>query len=215
MIITDTDPHTVVMQGGQIQAVEGGAGLLTLDVEVGHIIAIGGSGGMDVTETAGVTGGNQYTTAVGSVNMLDLVGLGMNSIDSEGSDTIVAGDGNETGVINGNAIVTGGAGTSQWSVNGTASIYTGTGSEFMTLGATANLVITGTNSFFQLNSNGGRQPGTRSTQVLLLSAHFQGGLCRCKYTQERPISPPPAVAMELSSIWTKVTPTSGALGDTI
>ena len=26
MIITDADPHTVVMQGGQIQAVEGGAG---------------------------------------------------------------------------------------------------------------------------------------------------------------------------------------------
>ncbi len=35
LIITDTDPHTVVLQGGQIQAVEGGAGLLTLDVKVG------------------------------------------------------------------------------------------------------------------------------------------------------------------------------------
>ena len=59
--------------------------MLTLNVKAGHIIAIGGSGGMDVTETAGVTGGNQYTTAAGSVNMLDLVGLGMNSIDSEGT----------------------------------------------------------------------------------------------------------------------------------
>ena len=58
-------------------------------------------------------------------------------------------------MINGKPTVTGGAGNSQWSVNGTASIYTGTGSEFMTLGATANLAITGTNDFFQLNTNGG------------------------------------------------------------
>ena len=113
LIITDADPHNVVMQGGQIQAVEGGAGLLSLDVEAGHIIAIGGSGGIDRHGDPGLTGGNQYTTAAGSVNTLDLVGLGMNSIDSEGIDTIIAGDGNETGVINGNATVIGGAGRQQ------------------------------------------------------------------------------------------------------
>ncbi len=89
------------------------------------------------------------------MNTLNLVGLGMNTIDSEGTDTIIAGDGNETGVINGNATVTGGAGNSQWSVNGTASIYTGTGSEFITLGSAASLAITGTNDFFELNTNGG------------------------------------------------------------
>ena len=154
LIITDSLLHTVVMQGNTILAVEGGAGLLTLTVDDGHIIAIGGSGGMNVTENA-TTGGNQYTTAAGSVNMLNLAGVGMNTIDSEGTDTIIAGNGNQSAQLNGTATVTGGAGNSQWSVNGTAAIDTGSGSAFMTVGTDAHLSITGTNSFFELNTNGG------------------------------------------------------------
>ena len=154
LIITDALAHDVVMQGNQILAVEGGGGLLTLTVNDGHIIAIGGSGGMHVTENA-TTGGNQYTTAAGSINILNLSGVGMNSIDSEGTDTIIAGNGNQSAQLNGTATVTGGAGDSQWSVNGTASIDTGSGSAFMALGATARLSITGTNTYFQLTTNGG------------------------------------------------------------
>ena len=153
LIISDSEAHSVTLVG-QIQAVESGAGLLTLNVEAGHIIAIGGSGGMHVTENA-TTGGNEYTTAAGSTNALLLYGVGMDSIDSEGIDYIFAGSGNQSGQLNGTASVIEGAGNSTWSVNGTAAIDTASGSTFMTLGATGNLVITGTNDFFSLTTNGG------------------------------------------------------------
>ncbi len=90
MIVTDALVHQVTLDGGQIQAVQGGAGHLSVDVWAGHIVVIGGAGGMDVTEH-GTTGGNQYTTAAGSVNSLSLLGVGMNLVDSEGIDTIIAG----------------------------------------------------------------------------------------------------------------------------
>jgi hypothetical protein len=153
LIIGDTEAHSVTLNG-QIQAIESGAGLLTLDVESAYIIAVGGSGGMDVTENA-TTGGNQYTTAAGSTNTLLLYGVGMDSIDSEGTDYIFAGDGNQCGQLNGTATVIGGAGNSSWSVNGTAAIDTASGSTFMTLGATGDLAITGTDDFFSLTTNGG------------------------------------------------------------
>jgi hypothetical protein len=155
LFITDALAHTVTLDGtGGINAVEGGAGLLTVYVDAGHVIIIGGAGGMDVIENA-TTGGNQYTTVAASTDTLDLVGVGEDTIDSEGNDTIIAGNGNQTAVINGTADVVGGAGNSYWTVNGSAAIDTGSGSAFMTLGAAANLAITGTNSFFELNSNGG------------------------------------------------------------
>ncbi|HEY0206774.1 MAG TPA: hypothetical protein VGC15_21800 [Acetobacteraceae bacterium] len=153
MIITDTLDHQVTLDGGQIQAVQGGAGHLSVDVWAGHVIVLGGSGGMDVTEHGG-TGGNQYTTAAGSVNSLSLAD-GMNLVDSEGTDTIT-GNGNETGVVNGTATITGGAGNSTWAINGTAKVTTGSGSEFLGLGtASSQVFVTGTQDFFRLDSNGG------------------------------------------------------------
>ena len=74
MIVADALAHQVTLSGGQIQAVQGGAGRLSLDVWAGHVVVIGGAGGMDVTERTGMTGGNQYTTAAGSVNSLSLLG---------------------------------------------------------------------------------------------------------------------------------------------
>lgn len=177
LIIGDADPHTVILDGGEIQAVQGGRGTLTLDVRTGHIIAVGGSGGMIVTETAGQTGGNKYTTAAGSVNVLNLAGVGMNTIDSEGTDTILAGDGNQTGIINGDAVVISGAGSSRWSVNGSASIQTGTTSTFMSLGATGSLAITGSNEFFELASNGGSATwNTSNSGVSVVGSASGGGL---------------------------------------
>ena len=109
---------------------------------------------MDVTENA-TTGGNEYTTAAGSTNALLLYGVGMDSIDSEGIDYIFAGSGNQSGELNGTASVIEGAGNSTWSVTGTAAIDTASGSTFMTLGAAGDLVITGTDDFFSLTTNGG------------------------------------------------------------
>ncbi|MGI4943103.1 MAG: beta strand repeat-containing protein [Janthinobacterium lividum] len=153
MIVTDALDHQVTLDGGQIQAVEGGAGQLSVDVWAGHIVVIGGAGGMDVAEHGG-TGGNQYTTAAGSVNSLSLAD-GMNLVDSEGTDTIT-GNGNETGVVNGTATITGGAGNSTWAINGTAKVTTGSGSEFLGLGtASSQVFINGEQDFFRLDSNGG------------------------------------------------------------
>ena len=152
---SDTSAHAVTLNGGAIQAVQGGGGLLTVDVVAGHIVAIGGSGGMVVNESAiSGTGGNQYTTAAGSVNALNLTGGG--SIDSEGSDSITVGDGNSSGQLNGTSVVVqAGQGTINWGVNGTSTIQAGVGSTFVSLGSTGNLTLTGANSFFKVDSGGG------------------------------------------------------------
>ncbi len=72
-IYTDALPHTINLNCGGVQAVEGGAGLLTVTAYAGHIIAIGGSGGMNYTEIA-PSGGNQITTAANSYNTIVLSG---------------------------------------------------------------------------------------------------------------------------------------------
>ena len=149
---TGSAPVTLVMQNGNYFAAQGGDGHLTIQDYQGHVIVIGGAGGLDFTEYPGV-GGNQITTAAGSTNRLNLEGG--DSIDSEGNDTILAGDYNDTAQIDGTATVTGGAGNSAWSVNGTASIWTGTGSAFINVGATGNVAVTGIQDYFSLSSNGG------------------------------------------------------------
>ena len=95
----DTTAHRVALNGGTIQAVQGGAGLLTVDVSAGHVVVIGGSGGTAITELNATTGGNSYQTAAGSTNVLTLTGGG--TIDSEGYDTITVGSGNSSGQLNG------------------------------------------------------------------------------------------------------------------
>lgn len=151
----DTDPadHTFIL-GNQARAIQGGAGKLTIDLETAHVVIIGGSGGIDLTENA-TTGGNQYQTAAGSTNVLRLGGVGGDTIESDGTDTISIGTGNYAGQLNGHATVLAGVGGGQWNVNGTARIEAGQGSTFMTLSATATLAVTGTNDFYKIDSNGG------------------------------------------------------------
>ena len=155
---TGSAPATITLDGSSYQAAQGGAGLLTVNVNHGHIVVIGGTGGIDIIENPndGV-GADQYTTVAGSTNILDLAGGG-DSIDSEGNDTIFAGDGDQSGTINGTATISGALDdiyTNSWSVNGTATINTGADSTFINLGASANVTITGTNSYFAVTSNGG------------------------------------------------------------
>jgi hypothetical protein len=197
MIITDALIHQVTLNGGQIQAVQGGAGHLSVDVQAGHIVVIGGVGGMDVTEH-GTTGGNQYTTAAGSVNSLSLAD-GLNLVDSEGTDTIT-GNGNETGVVNGTATITGGAGNSTWAINGTAKVTTGSGSEFLSLGAASSQVfITGTQDFFRLDSNGGTGAWDVTNAGQAVRGSMTGG----------------AVTMQVYSGATHIATSSGGAGSTL
>src|SRR5271165_2155465 len=81
-IYTDALPHSVVLTAGGVQAVEGGAGLLTVTAIAGHIVAIGGSGGMDYTEIA-PSGGNSISTAANSTNTIIL--SGQDTLDSQGN----------------------------------------------------------------------------------------------------------------------------------
>ncbi len=197
MIITDALDHQVTLDGGQIQAVEGGAGHLSVDVWAGHIVVIGGAGGMDVTEY-GTTGGNQYTTAAGSVNSLSMAN-GSNLVDSEGTDAIT-GNGNETGVVNGNATITGGAGNSTWDINGTATITTGTGSEFLSLGtASSHVFISGTQDFFRLDSNGGTGAWDVTNAGQVVRGSMTGG----------------AVTMQVYSGAMNISTSSGGAGSTL
>lgn len=153
-IFTDVADHSVVLAGGAIQAVQGGVGRVTVDMQAGHVIVIGGQGGLDLTEGVS-TGGNQYTTAAGSTNTLRMGGVGQNTIDSRGTDLLIAGDGNQSAQIGGTATIIGGRGNSSWSVNGTASIRMGPGSTAMTLGAEGRLTLSGATPFFSLATNGG------------------------------------------------------------
>lgn len=174
LIITDSDDHNEVVSGGKLSAVQGGAGHLTLDIAAGHVVIIGGTGGTDLTEQPG-TGGSQYTTAAGSTNTLRLFGVGGDTIDSEGNDTIVAGDGNQSAQLNGNATVIAGLGSSTWIVNGAATIEQHQGSNFISLSADATLALTGTSTFFRIDSNGGQASWTMMLGNTPLQGSITGG----------------------------------------
>ena len=151
-VFTDALAHTITLAPGGMQAVEGGAGLLTVTATAGHIIAIGGSGGMNYTEVA-PSGGNSITTAAGSTNTLVL--SGQDVVDSEGADAIVAGLGNLTGQLNGTANVTDNVGSNQWNVGGSAVFQANNSNEFISVAATARVSVTGTEAYLQIASNGG------------------------------------------------------------
>jgi hypothetical protein len=152
LIYTDALAHTVVLDGSAVQAVEGGAGRLKVTATAGHVVAIGGSGGMNYSEVA-TSGGNSITTAANSVNTIVL--SGQDTLDSEGTDTITAGAGNITALINGSAVISDSVGSNQWSVNGTAAITAVNSNEFIALGAHASVGITGTELYMQITGNGG------------------------------------------------------------
>jgi Ca2+-binding RTX toxin-like protein len=151
-IYTDALPHDIVLNGTGINAVEGGAGALIVTAIAGHIVAIGGSGGMNYTEVA-PSGGNQITTAANSYNTIVL--SGQDTLDSEGNDIITAGAGNITATVNGDALVYDGTGSNGWSVNGTANFIANNSNESISLGAAGDLTITGTEANLQITSNGG------------------------------------------------------------
>jgi hypothetical protein len=114
---TDSADHSITL-GGSTLAVRGGAGKLTVSATVGHVVAIGGSGGLAFSETPN-SGANQITTAAGSTNTLQLTGG--DTVNSQGNDTITSDNQNTTGTISGNAYVS----TSvydAWTIKGTATI---------------------------------------------------------------------------------------------
>ena len=151
-IYSDAAAHAITLDGGGVQAVEGGAGLLTVTAVAGHIVAIGGSGGMNYTEIA-PSGGNSITTAAGSTNSVVL--SGQDVLDSQGIDTIVAGAGNITAVVNGSATIVDSIGSNQWSVGGTAVIQANNSNEIVSVGPAGNATVSGAEAYLQLLNNGG------------------------------------------------------------
>ena len=139
LIITDPYQHAVTLDGSLL-AVEGGAGLLNVTAVVGHVVAIGGSGGMDFTEV-GSSGGNTVTTLAGSSNSLTLIGQDL--VDSEGHDTITCGICNVSGQLGGDAQVRDGTGNDQWIVTGTAAITGEGGNPVIAVGPQGSLQVAG------------------------------------------------------------------------
>ncbi len=165
MIYTDSAAHSLSLTGS-IQAVEGGAGLLTVTAISGHIIAMGGMGGMDYKET-GSSGGNTISTMAGSTNTLTLIGQDL--VSSAGTDTISCGTLNVSGQITGTANIKDGTGNNQWSVTGTANIKGQGGNPIVSVGSTGTASITGTLDYLYVQNNGGNfslsigQDGTVNT----------------------------------------------------
>ena len=152
-IYTDAAPHTLLLDGSNpFQAVEGGGGLLNVTASIGHIVAIGGAGGMDYTELP-PSGGNSVTTAAGAKDRIVLAG--QDTLDSEGDDAITAGPGNITAVVNGTSTIDDGAGSNQWSIGGSTAITSNNSNEFVTVGEGASVSIHGTNQYLQIGSNDG------------------------------------------------------------
>ena len=151
LVITDALAHSVTLTGA-LRAVQGGAGRLTVTAAAGHVIAIGGSGGMDFTEGA-TSGGNQIATVAGSVNSIQVVG--QDTIDSQGTDSIVAGVGNITGQVGGTATIDDGFNDNKWTVLGTAVINGHGGRPVVNVGPRGNVTISGPVGYLNVENNGG------------------------------------------------------------
>ncbi|WP_419729309.1 beta strand repeat-containing protein [Lichenicola sp.] len=151
LVITDNLAHNVTLDVA-LQAVEGGGGLLTVYAAIGHVIAIGGSGGMNLTESP-TSGGNSFATAAGSSNTLIL--HGSDQIDSEGHDAITAGAGNIVATIGGTAVIQDGQGDNQWTVNGTAAITGHGGNARVSIDDGGQAAMSGAFASLILNNDGG------------------------------------------------------------
>ena len=105
LVITDVAAHSVTLDG-TIQALEGGAGLLTVYAQAGHVIAVGGTGGLVLTESA--TSGGNPAVSVGPQGSVAISGpLGYLSVASNGgraSFDIVQGGAEESLGISGGAV---------------------------------------------------------------------------------------------------------------
>jgi hypothetical protein len=170
LVITDSAPHTVVLDGNAWLAVQGGAGLLTAQAVNGHVVAIGGVDGVAFSESAS-SGGNQITTNAAATNTIALTGVGGDTIDSEGHDSIIVGQGDLTATINGTANITDGINENQYIVNGTAT-FTGTGGNpKVAVTPSGNLTFNGPVGYLQVTTNGGQanidvtEPNSTGTAV--------------------------------------------------
>ncbi len=169
LVITDTATHSVNLNGS-ITAVEGGAGRLTVTATAGHVVAVGGAGGLDFTEVA-PSGGNTISTEAGTVNSLHLSGQDL--IDSEGTDTIVGGAGNLSGQVGGSATIEDGSGDDQWTVTGSATIHGHGGAPVVNVAANGSVAISGPLRNLQVLNNGGKaqfdiiQGGTEESMSLV------------------------------------------------
>ncbi len=175
-VFTDAVDHQVTLTGSNF-AVQGGAGHLQVTAVAGHIIVLGGTGGLDFTEVGG-SGGNQVTTAAGSRNSLNLGG--QDSIDSEGTDAIRTSFGNVTAQIGGVATVNEGQGNNQWSVLGSLHLTGNGGAPRFTLDAAASLSIDGALNFVAIQSGG----GAASYDVALGGKHVQASLTGGSWTMQ-------------------------------
>ena len=149
----DADPHSYTFTRSDT-AVQGGAGHLTLTAQAGHVIAVGGAGGIDFTEV-GTSGGNQVVTPAGSVNSIAIGG--QDSIDSEGTDTIATGHGNVTGQVGGTAVISDGTGNDAWGITGTAVVTAHGGAPQFSVGAQGSVTVLGQTNFTAFSSNGGTE----------------------------------------------------------
>ncbi len=175
-VFTDGLDHQVTLNSSNF-AVQGGAGRLQVTAVAGHIIVIGGTGGLDFTEV-GYSGGNQVTTVAGSTNSLNLGG--QDSIDSEGTDAFTTNLGNVTAQIGGAATVNEGQGNNQWSVLGSLHLTGNGGAPRFSLDAAATLSIDGALNFFAIQSSG----GAASYDVSLGGKHVQASLTGGSWTMQ-------------------------------
>ncbi len=134
LIFTDTLTHAVTLNGA-VQAVQGGAGHLTVTAAASHVTATGGAGGMDYTETGSATA-NQITTRAGSVNTLHI--QGSDQVDSEGTDTLYGGNAT-VGVVQ----ITAGAGVLNFIGGSGAAVIVGVGSQLHLTGGSGSLTASG------------------------------------------------------------------------
>ena len=168
-VFVDSADHSVTLDGFVNKAVQGGAGHLTVSAVGGHVLALGGYGGMDFTESLG-SGGNTVSTKAGSVNTLTL--HGQDSIDSQGTDRIIAGEGNVNGQIGGVATVDDGTGNDEWNVLGTATIVGHGANPVVKVGPKGHADITGNVGYLDVQNNG----GTSSFDIMLGSAHLSAAI---------------------------------------
>ena len=170
-VFTDSLAHSVTLAASN-SGVMGGAGLLAVDDPAGHVIVIGGTGGLVFAERFGA-GGSTITTAAGSVNRLTI--SGQDSIDSEGTDVINVGTGNAKVLVNGSAAVSSGPGSNAYTVNGTMTLVGGGGSDFISLSYAARAYVSGTESYIEFNSVGGGFGLNAIVAGSLAQATVQGG----------------------------------------
>ncbi len=147
----DANPHTVTLTASN--GVLGGAGLLSVYAQAGHVTVLGGAGGLNYQEAGGF-GGSIITTAAGASDTISAPG--QDAIASNGSDSIIGGMGNLTVNIGGNATIASGSGSNAYIVNGAASIAGGGGSDTVQVNAaTASASVTGNEGYLQVTVSGG------------------------------------------------------------